>query len=369
MPDAVTERYLDERRSLVSRVEGIKTVSIEQNRDLSEQDKEAIGAYSKRVKELDGMIELAANDFAMDSTVAARIASMGVGQEFAPVNYRSAGELLYDVLHLGESESRRRYDTFTKRAAQHMGTTAAATVATAGGLGGLVVSPVTGPVIDIHPQGRPWLTALGVRPSPSSLSFLRPRIVDPDFDTGVAAQSLQKAELASKKFDILTDPLTLSTVGGYLNVSQQLLSLVAASLDIIIGQLNKRLAWASEKALFTEVDKTTAKVTLAADADGAAFRKAIFDAAALVYTATGELPTWIAMGPTGWARLGSYVDLANRPLFPLGNAVNALGSASPGTFSIVGLGLDGIVTPAITDGISTSATALVSRHTNTAIRF
>ena len=350
MADAVTERYLGERRSLVSRVEGIKTVSIEQNRDLSEQDKEAIAAYSKRVKELDELIELSANDFTMNEAVAERISHMGVSNDFAPVNYRSAGELLWDVLHLTDPEARRRYETFTKRAAQHMGTSAAATTPTAGGLGGLVASQVSGPIIDINTKGRPWLSALGVRPAPSSLSFLRPRIVDPDFDTGVATQTLEKAELASKKFDIATDPLTLTTTGGYLNVSQQLLALVAGSLDIILGQLNRRLAWSSERALFTAVDATTAKVTLSGTADAAALRKAIFDAAALVYTNTGELPTWIAMGVTGWARLGSSVDLANRPLFPLSNGVNANGSSSPGTFDIFGLGLQGIVTPAITDG-------------------
>jgi hypothetical protein len=349
MPDAVTQRYLDERASLVGRIEGIKTTSIEQNRDLSEQDRKALGDYSVRIKELDGMIDLAANSYEMDVNVAQRIANMGIGTDYAPVNYRSAGELLFDVLHMQEPESRRRYETTVKRAAQHMGTSAANTVAVAGGMGGLVVSPVYGPVIDIMPQGRPFLTMLGVRQAPSSLSFIRPRIVDPNIATGVGVQALEKQELASQKFDIATDPLTLSTVGGYLNVSQQLISLVASSLDIILGQLNRRLALASEKLGIAEVAKTTAKVTLAAGADAAALRKAIYDAAVLVYTNTGALPTWLVMGPQGWARLGGAVDLAGRPLFPNVGPVNADGSMSANTFTIAGLGFPATVTPAITD--------------------
>jgi hypothetical protein len=60
--------------------------------------------------------------------------------------------------------------------------------------------------------------------------------------------------------------------------------------------------------------------------------------------------TWIAMGPLGWARLGGLTDLAQRPLFPFGNAVNANGTSNPGTFEIAGLGLTAVVTPGITTG-------------------
>jgi hypothetical protein len=348
--DAITQRYLKERETIVSRIEGVKATSIEQKRELSEQDRQALADWQGRIKELDGLIDLVSFDVEMNHEVAGRIAAVASDMDNAPVTYRSAGELLWDVLHMGEHEPRRRYEKFSSRAAQHMGTTAAATVPTAGGLGGLVVSQVYGPIIDVVPAGRPFLTVLGVTPAPSSLAFMRPRIVDPNIDTGVGPQGLEKSELASKKFDIATDPLTLQTVGGYLNVSQQLISLVASSLDIIVGQLNKRLARATEKAAVTELQKSTAKVTLAAGADAATVLKAIYDASALVYANTGELATWLAMGPQGWARLGGLSDLAGRPMFPYLGATNANGSARATDFNLVGpAGLQTVVTPAITD--------------------
>jgi hypothetical protein len=230
-----------------------------------------------------------------------------------------------------------------------MGTTAAATTPVAGGFGGLYVMPVVGPVIDIYPAGRPFVTAVGTRPAPNSLTFTRPRIVDPNFKTGAGPQALQKGELVSKKFDVAVDSLTLSTVGGYLNISVQLLSLQPSSLDIITGQLQKRVAYQSEAAAIAAIGATTATVALAAAADSAAVIKAVYDAAALYYANTFSLPSWIAMGPLGWSRLGSLVDGAKRPMFPFLGAANAMGTMAADTFGMVGpAGLTPIVTPVIT---------------------
>jgi hypothetical protein len=78
--------------------------------------------------------------------------------------------------------------------------------------------------------------------------------------------------------------------------------------------------------------------------------KAIFDGSALVYQNTGELATWIAMGPLGWSRLGSSVDSAGRPMFPFLGPQNALGQADASMFGMAGpAGLTPVVTYAITD--------------------
>ena len=77
--------------------------------------------------------------------------------------------------------------------------------------------------------------------------------------------------------------------------------------------------------------------------------KAVYDAAALYYANTLSLPSWVAMGPTGWARLGSLVDSANRPMFPYLGAANAMGTATADSFGMVGpAGLTPVVTPGIT---------------------
>ena len=248
-----------------------------------------------------------------------------------------------------DQEAKRRWDGVMKRAAQHMGTgDGSGTTPVAGGVGGLYVVPVVGPVIDLYPQGQPFLSAIGRSPAPNAMTFVRPRIVDPDFKDGAAPQSLEKAELTSKKFDIKVDNLSLSTVGGYLNVSQQLMSLHATAWDIIVAQLQKRTAWAGEAAAITELAKTGAHVPLAAGADSAAVLAALFEAASLVYQNTFALPTWIAYGPLGWAMLGSLVDGAGRPLFPFLGAANAMGTAGLGDFNLGPLGLQQIVTPGIT---------------------
>jgi hypothetical protein len=124
------------------------------------------------------------------------------------------------------------------------------------------------------------------------------------------------------------------------------------ALDLTINRLEARYARVSElrvlAAITAGADVTT---TLAADADGAEFLAALYAASARVYAATGQLAEWVAMGPTGYARVGSYVDLANRPLFPSGQGVNAMGQASAASFALSGLaGLRSIVTPAITTG-------------------
>jgi hypothetical protein len=332
-----------------SKIKTVETIAVDEKRDLRPEDIESIRTYSERLKTIDNQLDVVTNRVQLDDGIAERIAAVNVERPVGGHTYRSASAMLWDALHPGDPDARARYAPVLKRAAEHMGTTAAATVATAGGFGGLSVAGPQGPVIDLHPKGRPWLTAIGVRAAPSSFSFTRPRIVDPSFTTAAQPQAKEKQELSSKHFDVAADTLVLTTVGNYLNLSLQAEQFVSGSLDIVINQLLARVAYAEEAALAVEVAKTASHVPLAADATGAAVRAAIFDAAALVYEETGALPEWIAMGPKGWARLGSLVDLAERPLFPYVNPVNADGTSSASSFTIAGLGLTGIVTPGITN--------------------
>lgn len=351
--DPMLDSLLERRKAVETKITATKTAALDQQRDLTETDIEAISKHNQSLRDLDKQIATVSQTAEMAEDIAARVAALSPGNG-TPAVHRSAGELLWDALHQREDvNARNRYASAVRRgastrAAEHMGTDASKTVQVAGGFGGLIVSQVVGPIIDLQPAARPLLTALGMQTVPSA-EFRRPRLVDPNFTTGVGPQGLQKEELPSKAFDVKSDPVDFETIGGYLNVSQQVLRYTPNGLDIVISQLLKRLGNAAEAAAVAKIDQTTAVIPIANDADGAAIRQAIFDASALVYANTGALATWIAMGPQGWARLGGLVDLANRPLFPMSNGVNANGSANPSTFEIAGMGLQAVVTPAIKD--------------------
>lgn len=328
-----------------------------EGRDLTDSEQETMRAARSRITAIDSQLDIVADDLMIADSVRDKLRTVSNATSvYAEPKYRSAGQMIWDMLHQGDEMARTRYGRVMKRAAEHMGTEATTTVPVAGDLGGLIADPVVGPVIDPYPGGMPFATALGLQTSADSLHWRRPKIVDPNFTSGgVGPQGsggtlgFEKAELPSKKFDVTADVITLETVGGYLNISQQLISLVAGSLDVIVGHMNKRLAYQIDALLVAEMALSTGYVDVAAAATGADLLAAIYAASAAVYTATGELASWIVMGPLGFARLGSFVDLAGRPLFPTIGAVNAPGTANAAQFVGSVAGLQTVVTPAITD--------------------
>jgi HK97 family phage major capsid protein len=360
--NALLERTVAEREQLVTLIEGVTTAAFQAERDLSDQDHDTINRAQDRIAFLDKQADRLSFDTAIGERTRNALATNGVSAGSLPSSYRSAGEALFDLLHMDRKESRQRLEQEMHRAAQHMGTSAASTVPVAGGLGALVVRPVVGPVIDSTPGGRPFLTALGVIPLDTPLGFSRPRVVDPvtrpgsaSFGEAPATQAQEKAELVSRAFDIKLDPIDTETIGEYLNISQKLLALPIPSLQIILNQFAKRRAIKTERRAIAEIMGSTSAVDLAlvpaADqTDGENVWRATWEAAAEVYKQTGELPQWLVMGPEGWQRIGQLLDKAGRPLFPgVGNAVNAMGSADATSFTVQGpAGLRAIVTHAIT---------------------
>jgi len=353
---ALVVDYVHERDQLLNTINVLKNQALERKSDPSPEDLEAMSRAFVRIDKLDELIRILGEDKEMDDETRTKLLATNPGLVPSAPKYRSAGELVWDCLHANfgsthdheDQEATRRWEQVMKRAAQHMGTDAALTTPVAGGFGGLYVAPVVGPIIDMNPRAQPFLSTIGRRPAPNSMTFMRPRIVDPAFKTAHTEQALQKAELASVKFDVKVDNLNLDTVGGYLNVSQQLMSLHPSAWDIIVSQLQRRTAWQGEALAILEMYNSNASVPLAANADSATTIAALFEAAALVYTTTNELPTWIAYGPLGWQQLGSLCDLAGRPLFPFLGAANAMGTSSLGDFNLGPLGLQQIVTPGIT---------------------
>lgn len=350
MADALLENLqaeFESRRSLISQ---ITNTAAEQGRGLSDQDRQTVEQAKERMASLSKDIELLSDQIEL-SEASQRALQQANRSESDPSAYESAGALIRDRLDAAvDTGARDRYLKTLRRAAQHMGTTSGNTVPTAGGMPGLIVTPNRGPVIDLSPKGRPLLAALGVTASTDPLSFRRPKLVDSNFTSGVGVQAKEKAELASGAFNIDADTVNLSTIGGYLNISAQLQALPIGALDISYNQLRRRVENATEVAAVTSLlTGANDDITLAAGATPASFLAAVYDASAAVYAATGELATFIAMGPEGWARLGSMVDGDDRPYFPTLGAANAAGTASASSFggsSIAGL------QPIVTHGLS-----------------
>ena len=342
------EADIVKKRSLI---ESLSDRAADEGRDLTDEEMTTIESSNGEIGGLKRQLDLLVADIEISETTQQRLRGLGSAVVAGDFHYRSAGQLLWDVLHQSEPEAKARYGRVMRRAAEHMGTLAAQTTPVAGDLAGLVVRPVVGPVIDPTPTGMPFATAIGMRDIPTSdgFGFSRPHLVDDNFETGAGKQTLQKAELASKAFSIAVTNVPLDTYGGYLNISQQLLTFGPSSLQIIVDQLRRRLEYQIDNALITEMQLSTGSVTLAADADAAAVVHAIYDAAAAYFAVTRQLPSWIAMGPLGWARLGGLTDAAGRPLFPTLGAANAPGTMAATSFAVTVAGLTPVLTPSIDD--------------------
>jgi HK97 family phage major capsid protein len=343
--DSMVRRLLDERDTKMALIDQIAGIAEDEGRDLLESDNQTIESAQARVRSLNDDIDRLTQNLELAESAKNRIRTLDPTIVAKDFTYRTAGEFLWDVIHRSdEPDCGLRLNKFMSRAAEHMGFDKANTVPVAGGYNGLVVIPSVGPVLDPSPAGRPLFSALGAQ-TVTSVTFTRPRLVDPNFETGVGIVTQEKSEMPSKAWDILAETVTCSRVGGYINVSEVLVEMLAGSLDMVITHMNRRVAAYSEKAVVTELAKSTATVAVATDDVNAA----IGEAAALVVTNTGQLPTWLAMGPAGWGALLGKSDLAGRPLYPAIGPVNtnATGKATEYFTSMSGLNV--AVTPAITD--------------------
>jgi HK97 family phage major capsid protein len=343
--DALIKRLVDERDQKVALIETLAGTAEDEGRDLYETDLETIENAKSRIRALDAQIDKVGGDLEMADSVKQRVSRLDpqiIGRDF---QYRTAGQYLWDALHKhDDKEAQARWGKFHSRAAEHLGLDKANTVPVAGGFNGLVVTPNQGAILDPHPGGRPLFSALGVNPVTSS-QFGRPRIIDASLTTGVGPQGQEKSELVSKTWDIVTETVRMTVYGGYINVSELLLDMISSSLDMVVSHMNRRLEIVSEMAAINVMDNTTDSVAVT---DGN-IMAAIGDASALVFANTGQLPTWLAMGPQGWAALLGLMDAAGRPLFPPIGPANALGQGDATDFTMTIAGLRTVVTYGIAD--------------------
>src|SRR4029077_17982737 len=188
--DAISERLIAERDDLQVRASGVKRTAMDQNRDLTDNDRELLVQYRNRITAIDEQLKITTDDYAMSEDIEKSLAKYNGGRQVRsenPWDFKGVtpGQVLWDYLHRStDPDAGSRIASFQRytRAAQHIGTDAANTVAVAGDFGGILVSQVQGPIIDLNWQGMPFVTALGFTDLPTANTFMRPRLIDPDFD-------------------------------------------------------------------------------------------------------------------------------------------------------------------------------------------
>jgi len=338
-----------ENEELQKSLDNIENIAIEQKRSLTSADLELIERTKARQSDIVKQIEVLAKDAEMSDAAKDRIALLrnGVQSSSSAVEYRSAAEYLWDFVmadisqdHKTKAEARNRLDTYN-RAAAHVTTDA---------FEGIFPNSVVGPLVSMIDASRPLFSALGAKSIPGGPSFRRPRLVDDHLADGVGPQAQQKDELVSQQFSITSDNVDLTTLGGYVNVARQIFDWGVASLGTIVDQLAARYSYATERALVTEMQKSTGTVPLADGAASDVVIEAIYQASAAYYGATGTMPSILAAGPNGWVKLGALSDSAGRQVFPFLSPSNAAGGGMSATsFAGNPVGLRLVVTPGITD--------------------
>lgn len=340
----------EERDSSLAFINKLTESALSESRDLTENELELIKRSQARVGDLDKQITVLAVESNLDDQSKERLArhSRGVIEPVhgnTLVEYKTAGAYLRDYLGtlIGEGEFKAEATDRLKRyhrAAAHI---------TTGNFTGVLPDPIIGPVVDLINSSRPLVNALGTIAVPSGPSFRRPKLSDPNIATGVGPQANQKDELVSQPFTMTSETVNLQTLGGYVNVARQVIDWGVAPMNSIVDQLARRYSYATERMAIAQIELSTSKVPLAATATGAEVLAAIYDAAALVYEKTGDLPSVLVVGPLGWARLGGMSDAAGRPIFPFMAPANSSGTSSAASFEGNPVGLRLVVTPAITD--------------------
>ena len=233
------------------------------------------------------------------------------------VEYRSAGAFIVDKWQAGAGleEAKARLAVY-ERAAAHQ--------TTADNLG-VIPEPVVGTVLNRIDDARPVVSALGPQGVPGGM-FKRPRVTQ---HTQVGKQSAEKTELASRKMLITETPVSMSTYGGYVNVSRQNIDWSAPNImDIVVNDLAAQYAITTEQVTCAALEAVATPHTppLAAAATPAEVSAALWGAAGAAYTAMqGAGSLILAVAPDAMGLVG--------PMFAPVNPTNAQSSGfSAGSF-------------------------------------
>jgi HK97 family phage major capsid protein len=310
------EKELEERNAFV---QGLIANVQDAERDLNDTEKASLaearsrmGAIKEQVDELEETARIAQDIASRAKAVDQAITTARRTGEAGPVEYRSAGHWMVDLISAasGSRDARERLELY-ERAADHQKT---------GDNLGIVPDPIVGEVVNFIDAARPIVSFVGPRNMPSA-TWHRPKVtqstvVGVQGTAGEAAD--EKAELLSQKMTITRLTGNAITYGGYVNVSRQNIDFSSPSaLDAVINDLAAQYAIETEAAIAAELAATgTTAVGYGATPSNDDVAAAVWEAAATVYAAVkGQGRLLLAVAPDTLGVFG--------PLFAPVNPQNA----------------------------------------------
>ena len=211
-----------------------------------------------------------------------------------------------------------------------------------GDVPGILPEPLVREVFDSLSDRRPFVSAVGTFAAPAAEVWYRRKITQ---HVDVDVQGAQFDNLASQALEISKLPVTNELVGGFLDLSEQvidhsdpsMLNLTLNDMLKIYAKRTETLACAALVAGVTEEEEITDFT------DGDEVLDALYDASALIDGVIDELPTAIMLSPDMWANLGKMKNANGDRIFVQVGPSNAAGTMTPGSFAVAGLGLNAIV--------------------------
>lgn len=342
---------LEERRAFQ---EQLAAGAAEAGRDLNPQEMELYTRAQERMGQIEAQLGPMRESARIASDSQRRTAELQAAyqvatgrQERAKVEYRSAGAYVLDVARrgFGDEEARDRLEMFL-RAADHQTTTDNP---------GLLPETIVAPVVNRVDAARPIVSMIG----PTDLGSGSWAYAKVTQHTEVAAQSAEKAELASQKMTITKTSITPVTYGGYVNVSRQDIQRTSPQImDMVIADLAQQYAIVTENAaaddLYAGATAGTNTAIVAAST-AAQVAAALWVVAGQAYTAMqGAGSVFLAISPDLLGLFG--------PLFGV-NQVSATAPAtgfSIGAFGSGPVGQIGGIPVVVSAGMNTNRALLVN---------
>jgi len=211
-----------------------------------------------------------------------------------------------------------------------------------GDVPGILPEPLVGEVFSNVSGRRRFVDTVGTLAAPNAEIWNRRKITQ---HVDVDVQVAEFDDLASQSLEISKIPVTNKLVGGYVDLSEQVLdwsdpSMVNLTLNDMVRIYARRTETIATASLVAGV---TEEIEIADWTDGDEIIDALYDGSVFVDDAIDELPTHVFVSTDRWATLGKSKNAANERILPTTGPSNAAGTMAPGTFVINGLGLTFVV--------------------------